>query len=75
MPLYSFINTTTNEEYEEVMSYSEKDIFLESNPHIRQTYTKAPAIVRGTGIKTDSGFKEVLKKIKKGSDKECTINP
>lgn len=74
MPLYSFIDELTGEEYEEVMSYSEKDAFLTENPHIKQSYTKAPAIVRGRGLKVDSGFKDVLSRIKKGSGRGNTIN-
>jgi hypothetical protein len=73
-PMYSFINETTGEEFEQVLSYSEKDSYLAENPHIKQSYSKAPAIVRGRGLKTDNGWKEVLGKIKKGSGRGNTIN-
>jgi hypothetical protein len=66
-PMYSFIDENTGEEFEEIFSYSEKDDYLAKNPHIKQTYTKSPAIVRGNGLKVDSGFKDVLKRISKAN--------
>ena len=36
MPSYSFKNTETGEEWEEFFSISEREKFLEQNPHIQQ---------------------------------------
>jgi len=65
MPLYSFRNNVTGEEFEEMMSFSEVEEYLESNPHIEKYIGKAPSIIGGTGdrIKTDGGFNDVLSKI------------
>jgi len=38
MPLYDFINSETGEMFEEMMSISESDKFLEDNPHIRKYF-------------------------------------
>ena len=65
MPIYSFRNNKTGEEWEESMSYDESVKFLEDNPHFEKFPGGAPALVGGTGdrTKTDDGFKEVLSKI------------
>lgn len=36
MPYYTFINKETEEEFDDMMSMSEKDKFLEDNPNIKQ---------------------------------------
>ena len=63
MPTYDFINKKTGKEYSEFMSISEKETYLEQNPHIKQLINKIN-IVSGTGgIKTDSGWKENMSRI------------
>jgi hypothetical protein len=65
MPTFRFINTETNEEFEDFISNSTKDELLEKNPHIRQL-PSAFSIVTSTGSldsKTDNTWKEVLAKI------------
>ena len=61
-------NTETGEKFEITMSMSEREKYLEDNPHMKQIFTKAPAYagdnVRLTGPKPDGGFKEVLSHIK-----------
>lgn len=67
MPIYSFVNTDTDEEFEDSMSYDEKVAFLANNPHILSIITKAPLIgdaVRLGRVKTDDAFKDRLKYIK-----------
>lgn len=39
MPIYTFRNTKTNEEYTEMMSISSKETYLKENPHIEQVIT------------------------------------
>jgi hypothetical protein len=65
MPIYSFRNNITGEEFEEMMSFSAAEQYLEENPHIERFIGKAPSIIGGTGDRTkpDDGFKEVLSKI------------
>ncbi len=62
MPTYNFINTETGEEFESFMRISEREEFLNANPHIQPVMT-APAIVSGVSSSTQNrvpnGFKEV----------------
>lgn len=64
MPTYEFRNKETGEVTAVFMKMSEREKYLQDNPHLEQTITQAPAF---TGdhvvIKKDSGFKEVLQKI------------
>jgi hypothetical protein len=65
MPIYSIRNKKTGEEWEEMMTWSSLQEYLESNPEFESIITKAPGLIGGTGdrTKTDDGFKEVLSKI------------
>jgi hypothetical protein len=64
MPTYRFLNTETNEEFEDLISISRKEELLRLNPHIQQMVS-APAIISGTSSanKVPDGFKEVLSKV------------
>lgn len=64
MPTYSFLNTTTGEEYDMFMSFSARENYLKDNSHIQPVVTAA-AIVGSvtTTNKVPNGFKEVLSKI------------
>ena len=65
MPIYTFLNKKTNEEYDEMMSIAEMEDFLKKNKHITQII-KGINIVSSTGErtgKTDSGWKENLSRI------------
>ena len=67
MPKYTFVNTKTNKVTEDFMSISEMETYLEENPHIRQEIG-TPLIVSGVSSgknKPDSGFRDILKTIKK----------
>ena len=76
MPLYSFRDTATNEEFELTMFMSEREPYLEANPHIVQTVTKV-SLARGSGIgdsnKPSKDFRNLLTKIKK-EHRGSTIN-
>lgn len=73
MPTYKFLNNNTGEEYEEFMSISALDKYLEENPHIVQLVNGAPLIHSGRGMgKPDQGFRDLLKHIKKGNSKGIT---
>lgn len=75
MPVYSFRNTDTEEEFEATMRYSELAEYLKTNPHIRQIFTRFPGTVDPVRIgirKPDDSFRDVLKKAK--VHKHNTIN-
>lgn len=66
MPTYTFRNKETGETFDQVMKISERDQFLETNPHLESIITGAPMMmdpVRAGVRKVDNGFKEVLQKI------------
>jgi hypothetical protein len=66
MPTYRFLNNETGEEYEEFMSISALDTYLEENKHITQLVNGAPLIHSGRGMqKPDAAFRDLLKNIKK----------
>ena len=63
MPTYRFLNTETNEEFEDFISISRKEELIKLNPHIEQII-EAPAIISGSSSnKVPDGFKEVLSKV------------
>jgi hypothetical protein len=69
-PTYLFRNDETGEEYEEFMSISALEVYLEENKHITQLVNGAPMIHSGRGMgKPDDGFRDLLKHIKKGNQK------
>lgn len=73
MPLYSFINTETGEEHEELMKFSDREQYLLDNPHL-QPKLNACGFVRSNGMKPDEGFRDLLRDMKKGSGRGNTIN-
>jgi hypothetical protein len=73
MPTYKFLNNDTGEEYENFMSISELDAYLQENPHITQLVNGAPMIASGRGMgKPEDGFRDLLKDIKKRNQKGIT---
>ena len=74
--IYIFKNNDTGEVFEKHMRMAEKEPYLKANPHLSSVIT-APKVVSGykSAIsQCDDGFNEVLKQIKKGSGKGCTID-
>jgi NH3-dependent NAD+ synthetase len=74
MPVYSFEDTETSEEFELTMSYEELKQFLEDNPKVNQTFRMNIVDPVGIGVtKPPSDFqKYVLNKVKQvpGADKD-----
>ena len=64
MPTYSFYNNQTGEQFDAMMKFSEREDYLNSNPHITPVVTAA-ALVSGvsTSNKIPSGFNDVLHKV------------
>ena len=66
MPTYTFKDKNTGEVTEKFMTISAREQFLVDNPHLETMISGAPMLVDPVRIgirKTDSGFREVLKKI------------
>lgn len=65
MPLYTFVNTHTNEIFDDFMTISQKETYLSENPHIKQPLaTPGYADPVRLGVtRTDQGFKEALQKV------------
>lgn len=76
MPTYTFRNKDTGEEYDRIMTYSNRTKHLEENPNVEQII-KSPMIVSGVGsnmaAKIDNGFNDVLQRVKSGAGKGNTI--
>ena len=67
MPLYTFINSETQETFEDIMSMAEKDEYLQTNPHITQGLA-APSFgdsIRLGLQKPPDSFRDILREIKK----------
>ena len=65
MPIYTFENTKTKKVYDEMMSISEKEEYLEKNKHIKQRLTAINIVggVQGITHKTDGGWNDNLQRI------------
>ena len=65
MPIYTFENTKTGKVYDDMMTISEKEDFLEKNKHIKQKLTTINILggVQGITHKTDGGWKDNLSRI------------
>ena len=77
MPLYTFKNNDTNEIFDKMMKYSEKETYLSENPHIQSHFNSAPSIgdaIRLGIRKPDDNFRDVLKKAKQAAPKSHNIN-
>jgi len=66
MPIYTFRNKETNEEFDENMMIAELDEYLEKNPDVEQIITTSTKIVheRGTNLRVDDGFRESIARVK-----------
>lgn len=73
MPTYTFRNKDTNEIFEEILKISELDQFRLDHPELETIITVANTI-RGLDQKPDSGFRDVLTRIKSASGRNNTIN-
>lgn len=70
MPIYTFVNKDTSEEYTLSMKISERDEYLEQNPHIEQLIVSAPAMLDAARLgitKVPSDFNNLMKKVKKAN--------
>tara|TARA_R100001377_G_scaffold59859_1_gene36150 strand:+ start:269 stop:502 length:234 start_codon:yes stop_codon:yes gene_type:complete len=75
MPSYTLRNIKTKQERDVVCSWKDLQEILKNDPTLVQKLT-TPKIVSGVGSllsKTDDGWKDHLKEIKKGSGRDNTI--
>lgn len=63
MPLYTFRDMNTGEQFDEMMSISSREEYLKDNPHITQQIVKLNMVSGVGGIKNDNGWKENLSRI------------
>ena len=64
MPTYEFEDTKSGEQFEALMSISEREAYLRDHPHVRQLPPSQINIVAGVGgIKNDGGWQENLDRI------------
>lgn len=74
MPVYTVINKTTQERKEVFCSWSELEEIVKDKNLVQEL--AIPKIVHDTGSllsRTDNGWKDHLKEIKKGSGRDNTI--
>ena len=77
MANYTFYNSKTKKTFDIDMPISELDSYKAQNPHLEQQIKTAPALADPTRLgirKPDSGFRDVLKRIKKASGRSNKIN-
>lgn len=63
MPVYTFKDLETNEIFDVNIRMSDLDDYKKEYPNHERYFDEAPMLVSGTGVKSDSGFNEVLTKI------------
>lgn len=77
MANYTFYDTKSKKEFDITMPISELDEYKALNPHLEQRIKTAPSIADPTRMglrKPDAGFRDVLKRIKKASGRNNTVN-
>ena len=62
MPEYTFFHTETGMEWDEIMSFSEKEQFLKNNPKVEPVLRSLNIVSGVGGIRNDAGWNEVLQK-------------
>jgi len=76
MPIYSVMDTNTEEVFEVNMKFTDFEQYLKDKPHFKQVFTKFPATgdsVRLGMRRPDDGFRDVLKVVQ-GHHKKNEIN-
>ena len=66
MPTYTFYNSETEEQWDDLISNDERVTFLEDNPHISQIpggFVLVGDHIMGAGPKVDGGFTENMQRI------------
>ena len=73
MPIYTFKNKESGSEQDVHMTSDALDRYIQDNPQLEQVL-KFPGLVSDSGAhKPDSGFRDVLKRIKRASGSTNTV--
>lgn len=76
MPIYSFRNKKTGEEFQKELKISERVNFLQENPDVIQLLTSPPNVadpVRMGVVKHPDSFKDLMKNIHKKAGSKSQI--
>ena len=73
MPTYTFENTKTGKVFDEYMSISDRETYLEQNPHIKQAIKSLNIVggVSGLSYRQDGGWKDNLSRIAEAHPKSA----
>ena len=63
MPTYTFYDTETDEQFEDFMSWSDREKYLKDNPNIEPILTTAALVGDHVVKKMDGGRKEVFRRV------------
>ena len=63
MPTYTFYNTKTDEQFDDFMSWSQRETYLKENPHIEPILTTAALVGDHIVNRMDGGMKETFSRI------------
>ena len=63
MPTYTFYNKETDEQFDDVMSWSQRETYREENPHIEPILTTAALVGDHIVNRMDGGMKETFSRI------------
>ena len=63
MPTYTIYNKETDEQFDDFMSWSQRETYLEENPHIEPILTTAALVGDHIVNRMDGGMKETFSRI------------
>ena len=63
MPTYTFYNSETDEQCDDLMSWSQRETYLKENPHIEPMLTTAALVGDHIIQKVDGGMKDVFSRV------------
>jgi len=63
VPTYTFYNTETDEQFDDFMSWSQRENYLKDNPHIEPVLTTAALVGDHIVNRMDGGMKETFSRI------------
>ena len=63
MPTYTFYNTETDEQFDDFMSWGQRETYLEENPHIEPMLTTAALVGDHIVNRIDGGMKDVFSRV------------
>jgi hypothetical protein len=67
MPTYEFQDTNTGEIFEKILKISEREKYLQDNPHIKQRISSGQTVIESARLgrmKPDQGFRDLLSSMK-----------